>query len=59
MIARIWNETLGARAIPFNPVERDALIADGKKHSELKRHIDAWEELKRTGSKWVTGQKVR
>ncbi|HEX7333106.1 MAG TPA: hypothetical protein VF290_16500 [Pyrinomonadaceae bacterium] len=59
MIARIWDECLGARAIPFDSAEREALIADGKKHPELKRHIEAWEEMKRTGSKWVTGKKVR
>jgi hypothetical protein len=56
MIAGIWNECLGARAIPFDPAEREACIADGRKHPELKRHIEAWEELKRTGSKWVTGE---
>ena len=55
MIAKIWDECLGARAIPFDPAARDALIADGRKHPELNRHIEAWEEMKRTGSKWVTG----
>lgn len=54
-IAKIWNECLGAKAIPFDPAAREALIAEGSKHPELKRHIDAWKEMKRTGSKWVTG----
>ncbi len=53
LIAKIWKECLGARAIPFNPDAREALITDGCKHSELKRHIEAWQEMKRTGSKWV------
>ncbi len=57
LIAKIWNECLGARAIPFDPAAREALIADGCKHPELKRHIEAWQEMKRTGSKWVTGEK--
>ena len=55
MIAKIWNEYLGAKAIPFDPAAREALIAEGSKHAELKRHIDAWKEMKRTGSEWVTG----
>ncbi len=53
-IAKIWNECLGARAIPFNPAARKALIAKGSKHAELKRHLDKWKEMKRTGSKGVT-----
>jgi len=56
LIAKLWHECLGARAIPFDPVAREALIADGCKHPELKRHIEAWQEMKRTGSKWVTGE---
>jgi molecular chaperone HtpG len=56
MIAKIWHKCLGARAIPFDPAAREALIADGKRHAELKRHIEAWEEMKRTGSEWVTGE---
>lgn len=54
-IAKIWNECLGAKTIPFDPAAREALIAEGSKHAELKRHIDAWKEMERTGSKWVTG----
>ena len=45
LLARIWNECLGPRAIPFDPVAREALIADGCKHPELKRHIAAWQEM--------------
>jgi hypothetical protein len=55
LMAKIWNECLGANAIPFNPAAREALIAEGSHHSELKRHVDAWKEMKRTGSKWVNG----
>jgi hypothetical protein len=56
IIAKIWNECLGPNPIPFDPVAREALIAEGCKHPELKRHIEAWQEMKRTGSKWVTGE---
>ena len=56
LIAKLWKECLGARAIPFDPVAREAMIADGCEHPELKRHIEAWQEMKRTGSKWVTGE---
>jgi molecular chaperone HtpG len=54
LIARIWNECLGARAIPFTSVARKALIAEGSKHLELKRHIGAWQNMKRAKSKWAT-----
>ena len=56
MIAKIWNECLGPNPIPFDPVAREALIAKGCEHPELKRHIDKWQEMKRTGSKWATGE---
>jgi molecular chaperone HtpG len=55
LIAKIWQECLGANAIPFDPAHREALTAQGKKHPELKRHIEAWQELKSNGSGWVTG----
>jgi len=55
-IAKIWNECLGPRAIPFDPNAREAMIAEVCKHPELKRHIEAWQEMKRTGSKWVNLQ---
>jgi hypothetical protein len=54
-IAEIWNEYLGPHAIPFNPDARKALIEHGSKHPELNCHIKAWEEMKRTGSKWASG----
>jgi len=56
LIANIWYECLGARAIPFDSIAREALIADGCKHPELKRHIEAWQVMKSNGSKWVTGK---
>ena len=55
MIAKIWNECLGPKPIPFDPAAREALISKGCKHPELERHIKAWKEMKRTGSKWGTG----
>ena len=56
LIARVWNECLGSNAIPFDPAARKDMIAKACEHPELKRHIDAWQEMKRTGSKWVTGK---
>jgi hypothetical protein len=50
LVARIWNECLGPKAIPFDVVARQALIDHGRKHPDLKRHIAAWEEMKNTGS---------
>lgn len=55
LLAKIWNECLGPNPIPFDPAARAALIERGRQHPELKRHIEAWEEMKRTGSKWVYG----
>lgn len=55
-LAKIWNECLGPQPIPFDPEARKALIEHGKKHPDLRRHIEAWEEMKRTGSKWATGE---
>jgi hypothetical protein len=55
LISRIWSECLGAKTIPFEPKARRVLIEHGRQHPELKRHIEAWEEMKRAGSKWVTG----
>jgi hypothetical protein len=55
-LAKIWNECLGPRFIPFDPVARAELIEHGRKHPELKRHIEVWEEMKHTGSKWATGE---
>ena len=53
LIAKLWNECLGPYPIPFDPMARCELIEKGRQHPELKRHIEAWEEMKRTGSKWV------
>ncbi|MGZ8181568.1 MAG: HD domain-containing protein [Methylobacter sp.] len=55
LLAIIWNECLGPKPIPFDPEARRKLIEHGRQHPELKRHIEAWEEMKRTGSKWVVG----
>jgi hypothetical protein len=55
LLAKIWNECLGPQPIPFDPEARSKLIEHGKQHPELKRHIEAWEKMKRTGSKWVVG----
>lgn len=47
-IAKIWNECLGPKAIPFNRDAREELIDHGCKHPELKRHIEKWQEMKGT-----------
>jgi hypothetical protein len=52
-LAEVWNECLGPRGIPFDPEARQALIEHGRQHPELRRHIEAWEEMERTNSKWV------
>lgn len=54
VVASIWNECLGPQIVPFDPTAREALIAEACKHAELKRHIEAWQEMKRTGSKYVS-----
>jgi len=54
-LAKIWNECLGPNPIPFDPIARRDLIEKGRQHPELKIHIEKWEEMKRTGSKWVVG----
>jgi hypothetical protein len=54
LLAKIWNECLGPKIIPFDSDARKALIEHGRRHPELKRHIEAWEEMKRTGSKWAS-----
>jgi hypothetical protein len=41
---------------PLRPRSKTALIERGRQHPELKRHIEAWEEMKRAGSKWVVGE---
>lgn len=50
LIAQIWLECLGRRPIPFDPTAREELVAEASKHSELKRHIDAWRQMKTDGS---------
>jgi len=56
LLARTWNEVLGPRAIPFDPAERAALVEHGKRHPELRAHIERWEEMKAANSKWVRGE---
>lgn len=55
LVAQCWNECLGANPIPFDRAERAELIARASKNPELKRHITAWREMKRSRSKWVYG----
>jgi hypothetical protein len=54
LLAEVWNEFLGERAIPFDTAARAALFSHCCQHAELRRHIEAWQEMERTGSKWVT-----
>jgi len=55
-LARLWHETLGPHPIPFDPHDRNDLIEKGRQHPDLARHIAKWEQMKREGSKWVTGE---
>jgi molecular chaperone HtpG len=54
LLSQLWLECLGAQAIPFDPDARQALIEEvRKKHSDLDRHLSAWEEMKSTDSIWA------
>ena len=53
LIAKIWHECLGRNAIPIEITARKALIEKGRKHTELKRHIEKWEKLKWIDKQWV------
>jgi hypothetical protein len=58
-LAKLWNECLGSKAIPFDPHARKDLIARASKNRELKRHIDAWKKMKRADSEWTKPQQAR
>jgi hypothetical protein len=58
LIAKLWNECLGANAIPFDGDARGRLIADGSKHPELRRHIEAWTKMKPSGSRWANNART-
>lgn len=55
-LEELWLGCLGHRPIPFDPKAREAMIEDACKLPQLRRHIEAWRELKRTGSKWANYQ---
>ena len=44
LLAKVWVECLGELAIPFDPAERQKLIEHGRNHSELRRHIEMWQQ---------------
>jgi hypothetical protein len=50
LIARLWEQTLGHQAIPFDPVARAAMITRSLDHPRLGRHVRAWQELEAEGS---------
>lgn len=50
LIAQVWNECLGPRAIPFDATDRKALIEHGRQHPDLRRHIEAWERMRCEGT---------
>jgi molecular chaperone HtpG len=58
LIARVWNECLGPRPVPFDKAARLALIEHGRAHSELRRHIEFWEEEQRRASKTAKHKKT-
>lgn len=47
MIANLWIEFLGPKAIPYDISERKTLISEACERPELKRHIESWQELKK------------
>ncbi len=53
LLAKTWRECLGSTPIPFDSTARTALIAEGSKHPDLKRHIERWGEMKRCDSRWL------
>lgn len=53
LFAKIWNECLGPQIIPFDPDARKTLIEQGRQHPELKLHIEKWEKMKQSNSKWT------
>lgn len=50
VLASIWEECLGPRAIPFDPVKRQQMIEDARQHPEMRRHLEKWEQKKREGT---------
>jgi hypothetical protein len=54
LVAKLWNECLGANAIPFDSALREQLISQGSQHPDLQRHIASWKALTDTGTKWVS-----
>ena len=52
-LAALWAECLGEKAVPFNRTARRELIDHALSHIELRRHIEAWQTMKRAKSKWV------
>lgn len=45
LLAQIWHECLGRKAVPFDAKQRARLVKDGLRHPELKRHIQSWQEI--------------
>jgi len=56
LLACTWNEVLCPRAIPFDPAARALLVEHGRRHPELRAHIERWEKMKAANSKWVRGE---
>ncbi len=56
LLATLWLKYLGLRPIPYDPKDREAMIEDACNHPQLQRHVEAWREMKRTGSKWANCQ---
>lgn len=55
LVAEVWHDYLGPTAIPFDETKRRELIEHGRRRIELRRHIEKWEEMKRTGSPYAVG----
>ncbi len=55
-LAKTWDECLGPNAIPFEPTARERFIELARQNANLKRHIEAWEAMKRANSEWLRAE---
>ena len=54
MLAKLWTETVGERGIPFELMDRLSVLAEARRHPELRSHIEKWETIKSEGLRTQT-----